>query len=145
MPNTPYRPELLYKQIAYCTHSDCPLSHHCLRQIAYQASPTFYEAPFIDPRLPQGAACERYLDDSPIRYARGFRRGISRLRHGDVGTFQSRFCYEFGCRKTTYYDIVSGKRRLNPKEQEIVTALFSELGIEPSDLFDSYEEGYILD
>lgn len=144
MATTPYHPEYLYKQIAYCARSECPLSKRCLRHLTYLVAPTFYEAPFVDPRLPMGSACERYLDSEPVRFARGFRRGIRLLRHGDVADFQARLSYELGCSRTQYYRYFRGATRLSPEKQAVVLEVFEEFEVTEAPLFDSFEEGYIL-
>lgn len=145
MSKSVFRPELVYKHIAYCIRSECPLSKVCLRHLAYQHAPSFLEAPFVDPRKPMGEACPYYLDSQPLRFVRGFRRGKYRLRYGDVASFNKRASSLLGCQRTLYYRYASGLTRLAPEQQEQIQRLFADFGVTGDPLFDSYEDGYLLD
>lgn len=139
-----FRPEYLTKQIFYCIHADCPRSATCLRQLAFEASSRFIAGDFIDPRLPQGEACKYYLSNEPLRFARGFQRGVSRLAHGDYLDFRSDLRDVLGLSRTGYYRFFSGTKRIDPTTQAKIRELFAEYGITDGEVFDAYEEGYFL-
>ncbi len=141
-----FHPEYMHKQVAYCLHADCPLSKDCLRYLSYRSAPAFHQALFIDPRGTTGDTCSSYLCGDVIRMARGFKRGLYQLRNKEAAPFQARLSSELGCRRSQYYRYSSGETRITPEQQAIVRSVFAEFGIEGEDaIFDTYEEGYLLD
>ncbi len=145
MSNRPFHPEYLTRSINFCFHADCPLGKTCLRRIAFEVSPSFIASSFLDPRLPMGKACEHYLSDELIRYARGFSRGASLLSRRDLPCFRDRIREELHLCRANYYNLYSGRKAISPIQQATIRAIFAEYGVEGEDPFDSYEEGYLLD
>lgn len=148
MMTTPsFRLELVTKDITYCLISACPQANSCLRYLTYQHSAPFHLHAFVDPRrlTQEQQSCPHYLSDHIVRLGRGFQQAMRRLRYGDVSAFQAELTDALGCRRSTFYNYASGRSTLTPQQQEIIRSVFAEFDITDAELFDHYEEGYILD
>ncbi|MDY5938461.1 MAG: DUF6078 family protein [Phocaeicola sp.] len=144
MNTSKFRPELMHISITNCMRSECPLAHHCLRYLDYVHSERFVARVFLDPRGETGEVCSYHLPDTVVAMARGFKRAIRSVRHGEINALRIHLSHTLGCCKSIYYEYANGRTALTPKQQELVRKVFSQYDVVDKELFDSYEEGYIL-
>ena len=75
-----------------------------------------------------GKACEHYLSDELIRYARGFSRGVSLLSRRDVPCFRDRIREELHLCRANYYNLYSGRKAISPIQQVTIERSLPSMG-----------------
>ncbi len=128
------------KGFMYCQRESCPKAASCLRRLAYERVPA--DKPclsILNPRWldAQKAACPYYLDNQPVRYARGFMRTLDASPVGKSYSLRVRLMSYFG--RKNYYLARKGERSLSPREQKAVIQIAQRLDIQLDDYFDGYE------
>lgn len=126
---------------AACLHADCPLSGHCLRQVAYkELLSTSDRFCIVNPsQCSKDDSCRYYRNSAPVRYARGFTGMQKRMYPEQYATFMQILLGRFS--RTTFFERRRGERPMPPGEQAIVLEALRRAGVaEPMD-FDAYEEG----
>ena len=88
----------------------------------------------------RGNKCNKYLSNTPVRYARGFINLTKSLTVATADRFRNRMIGQFG--RKVYYQIRKGERLIHPDEQQLIVSLVKSLGVEFADCFDAYEEAY---
>lgn len=138
-------PKILYSTIPYeyatCQHTDCPMSDHCLRQVAYkELLTTSNHFRIVNPsQCSKDDACRYYRSKALVRYARGFTAMQKRMYPDQYEQFSRTLIRRFS--RSTYFERRRGTRAMPPAEQALVLRTLRKVGVTESIDFDNYEEG----
>ncbi len=141
-----FRKELLRKGVSYCVKEDCSVKGQCLHYLAFDNDKDFVEAYFINPRKVQGnAQCIKFLSNEVQKVGRGFRRALAQVPKGQITQIRSKMQRALGCCYANYYRYMRGDSGLSPKQAKVIQQVFETYGIASDEVFDAYEEVYVLD
>ncbi len=144
--NFHFREELLSKHISYCLQEQCTKRAKCLHYLPYQHSEPFMTAIFRDPRNPQkDESCADYLSNEVQKVGRGFRRALAQIPYGKIRQVRSQIQQLLSCCYSRYYKYASGEVPLKCHQAKELQAFFIAYGLSSEEIFDSYEETYVLD
>jgi len=122
-----------------CVLSDCPQATHCLHRTAYEAlTQTADEMRLVNPeRCTQTENCPYFRDNTPVRYARGFKQMRERMYPAQYRQFQQTLIAAFG--RNAFYERQRGDYGLPPAEQATVRQALRKAGVADDLDFDAYE------
>lgn len=128
-----------------CVATNCRAAGHCLRYQAYEAS-NETDAAFwcINPKaaLPEeGEACPHYCSADKVRMARGFRKALLSVPHGNMQNIRFDISQHF-CERN-YYHMRRGDRPMSPTEQKIIADVLEKYGAKTPVEFDEYYDEFL--
>lgn len=123
-----------------CVLADCPLDAQCLRRTAYKLqTPTVKKClSAMNPeRCTKDEICPFFVNNEPVRFARGFKGMRAKMYPGQYDQFQRILIAHFG--RNPFYERQRGDYGLPPNEQELVRKALRKVGVDDTLEFDSYE------
>lgn len=123
-----------------CIHQDCPMAGKCLRRAAYAELINKQETlVLLNPdKCSKDSTCLHFRDNTPIRYAKGFKNFQKRMTQEQYAKFMTLAKNEFG--HNPYYYRRNGTTLMTPAEQMLILSILYEIGIEEDWNFDQYVE-----
>ncbi len=127
-----------------CLLDKCPLHKDCLRYLAAQnvdASKQTFNC--LNPRVESVGTqdCPHFRSTEKVRYAIGLANVFNNVPGQYIKALRNQLISSFG--QTRYYtEMRSGKRKITPKEQDEIAAIFKSLKIKAPVIYDRFEEDY---
>lgn len=124
---------------ALCIINSCPMSAHCLRQLAMQSKVKKDKIiTIVNPHLTKPSeSCEFYRSDQIATFAKGFSKMKEQMLPGQYNSFMSQLKDRFG--RTGYFEHRRGERLCTPDDIAFIQEVLDHLGL-PHLPFDDYVE-----
>ena len=126
----------------HCLNASCKMADSCLRYQARQFIPASCKTiKVINPTLMiHDEKCPAYLSDTNLRYAYGIDHLYDTILYGVAVQIKQQLIGIYG--KSMYYRFKRKEKCFTPKDQELVSNVFKQYGVDDPPKFDYYVPGY---
>ena len=138
-----------FKQVprywAVCYVADCPRKAECMRYQACLSAPegrVYHKC--ILPTMLRDGHCQHFRPVQKVRMAVGFRNIFNNVLARDIADMRADLAAYLGS-VPTFYRYRSGKRLLNPRQQQWICDLFRRYGYTGEVVFDGRQDMYVFD
>lgn len=128
-----------------CYVSECPRKHECLRYQVCLAAPVIkYFGKCVMPNALKYPECPMFRPIEKTTIVFGFRHIFNNVLAKDVAQMRTELKDFFGSR-TTLYRYQTGRRPLNPRQQQWIKDMFHRHGYPDDVAFDESQDVYLFD